>query len=220
MTKILVAWSTGKDSALALHALRKDDLDVAGLLTTVTDETARIAMHDVREALLDAQAEALGLPLTKVPLSPGAANEEYEQAMRRALEDWADRGVTHVAFGDLFLEDIRAWREDKMKGTGLDALFPLWGTNTSELADRFVREGFRAVVTCVDTTRADRSLVGREMDAAFFAELPDDVDPCGENGEFHSFCYDGPVFRHPVSWGRGDFSLRDDRFYSLDLLPD
>lgn len=218
--RVVSAWSSGKDSALALHAAAEQGYDVVGLMTTVTRDVERIAMHDVREALLDAQAASIGLPLRKVYLSPKAPNTEYEDAMRSTLADYVADDVKGVVFGDLFLPDIREWREEKMRGTGLDPVFPLWERPTDELARQFVADGFRAVVTCVDTEQFDASFCGREMDAAFFADLPEGVDPCGENGEFHSFCYDGPVFRQPVAWRRGEFSTRESRYRSCDLLPD
>ncbi len=221
MEDILVSWSSGKDSALALYEiLQEKRYSVAALLTTVTRDYDRISMHGVRRVLLEQQAEALGLPLEKVILTKDASNEDYEGRMREVLGRYQARGVRSVAFGDLFLEDIRKYREDNLAKVDMTGVFPLWKRDTSELAGTLLELGFRAVVTCVDTQALGREFAGREIDGAFLAALPNGVDPCGENGEYHSFVYGGPVFRSPIRFTRGETALRDNRFAFCDLMPD
>ena len=194
-----LAWSSGKDSAWALHVLRREaQVDVTGLLTTLSGARCRVAMHDVREDLLRDQADAVGLPLHAVRLPDPCPNQEYEAAMRAALEAARGDGIAAVAFGDLFLEDIRRYRETQMAGTGLSPLFPLWGRPTPALAREMLAGGLRAHLTCVDPGRLAASFAGREFDQAFLDALPEGIDPCGENGEFHTFAWDGPVFGRPV----------------------
>lgn len=218
--KVILSWSGGKDSALCLHAIREADrYEVAGLLTTVTEGYGRISMHGVREVLLQEQAASLGLPLERVQIPQNSSNEEYESRMKAALERWLAAGVTRVAFGDIFLEDLRKYREDNLAPLSMQALFPLWKQSTPELARRFIRLGFRAVLTCVDGNALESRFAGRELDSALLAELPDSVDPCGENGEFHSFVWDGPLFRQPVLFDRGEVVSRNGRFWFCDLLP-
>ncbi len=218
MKKILLAWSGGKDSSLALHKIREGgELNVAALLTTVSEDYDRVSMHGVRRELLEIQVRALGYPLETVLIPKTSTNETYEARMRTVLEKWARRGVTGVAFGDLFLEDIRAYRERNLDQVGMEALFPLWGSDTAGLARRFVDLGFRAIVTCVDGEALSGEFVGREYDEQFLRDLPDSVDPCGENGEFHTFVYDGPLFPEPLNIVRGQVVLREDRFYFCDL---
>jgi len=217
--KILFTWSGGKDSAMALWELQRADRCIASLLTTLTAGYDRVSMHGVRTELLDRQARALSLPLEKVYIRQGAANEEYEARMADCLAAWSVRGVSAVAFGDIFLEDIRACREKNLAKAGMTALFPLWKQDTAELARRFVNLGFRAVITCVDSKHLDGAFAGRSYDEQFLADLPAAVDPCGENGEFHSFVYDGPNFRRPVAHRRGPVVLRDERFHFCDLTP-
>jgi len=217
---VVLSWSGGKDSALALHELRRSpDHEVVGLLTTVTAEYGRISMHGVRRELLDRQARSAGLPVTVVEIPAGGSNEEYAARMGAALEEMRGRGVMTIAFGDLCLEDIRRYREEMLGGVGMRALFPLWGRDTAELAREFVSLGFRAVTSCVDSQALDRSFVGRLYDPAFLDELPPEADPCGENGEFHTFVFDGPVFAEPVEARPGEIVLRDGRFWFCDLLP-
>ena len=216
---VILAWSGGKDSALALWALRQDPRwRVVRLLTTVTEGYDRISMHGVRRELLRAQARAVGLPVTEVLIPPACSNAEYEARMEAALQAPECAGIRTVAFGDLFLADIRAYREDQMRAAGRRALFPLWGQDTAALARTFLDAGFRAVVVCLDPARLDPSFAGREYDRAFLQDLPAGVDPCGENGEFHTFVYDGPVFKAPVSCRRGEVVARDG-FVFCDLLP-
>lgn len=217
---VLFCWSGGKDSAMALHALlAAGDCRVAALLTTITDEYDRISMHGVRRALLERQAESLGLPLHPVRIPPQCINAIYEERMKAALAGHLARGVRRVAFGDIFLEDLRAYREKNLAQVGMEALFPIWKRDTRELAREFVRLGFRAVTVCIDPRALDASFAGRELDASFFADLPPGVDPCGENGEFHTFVFDGPIFRDPIAFRTGETVMRDG-FCFCDLLPE
>jgi uncharacterized protein (TIGR00290 family) len=218
MENILLAWSGGKDSALALHETREaGELDVAALLTTVSEDYDRVSMHGVRRELLESQARAIGYPLEPVLIPRTCTNEAYEALMWSVLEKWAGRGVTGVAFGDLFLEDIRAYRERNLDLMGMEAVFPLWGSDTALLARRFIELGFRAIVTCVDSEALDGSFVGRDYDEQFLRDLPSSVDPCGENGEFHTFVYDGPLFPEPLDVVRGEVVVRENRFHFCDL---
>jgi uncharacterized protein (TIGR00290 family) len=218
--RALLAWSSGKDSAWALHALRRlGDVEVVGLLTTVNETLGRVAMHGVRESLLAAQAAAVGLPLWKVPLSWPCPNEIYEARFRAVIERAREAGIAHVAFGDLYLEDIRAYRERQLEGSGITPLFPLWTTpaETPALARRMLAAGVRAVVACVDPAQAPAHLAGRAFDEALLAELPPGADPCGERGELHTFCWDGPMFASPVPVRVGEVVMRDG-FCFADLL--
>ena len=215
--RALVAWSSGKDSAWALHEVRRGgSVDVVGLLTTVTAEFARVSMHAVRETLLDLQAEAVGLPCQKVRIPWPCPNERYEQEMARALDRARAAGVTHVVFGDLFLADVRAYREARMAGTGVEPLFPLWGRDTAHLAEEMLAGGLRATVTCVDPKRLDRGFAGRSF-AELVAARPDGVDPCGENGEFHTFVTAGPMLAAPLSVAVGEVVEREG-FVFADVL--
>ena len=217
---VLFCWSGGKDSAMALHVLRAArDCRITALLTTVTEEYDRISMHGVRRALLERQAESLELPLHAVLIPPQCINATYEERMKEALEQHFAEGVRHVAFGDIFLEDLRVYREKNLALVGMQALFPIWKRDTCELAQDFMRLGFRAITVCVDPRVLDASFAGRELDATFFADLPGGVDPCGENGEFHTFVFDGPVFTTPIAFRVGEKVLRDG-FCFCDLLPD
>jgi uncharacterized protein (TIGR00290 family) len=217
---VLFCWSGGKDSAMALHVLRAEgEWRITALLTTITEEYDRISMHGVRRALLERQAESLGLPLHPVLIPPHCVNAIYEERMKEALADYFLRGVRRVAFGDIFLEDLRIYREKNLAQVGMQALFPIWKRDTRKLAREFVRQGFRAIAVCVDPRVVDPSFAGRELDASFFADLPPGVDPCGENGEFHTFVFDGPVFRAPIACHTGEKVMRDG-FYFCDLLPD
>jgi len=218
--KVLLTWSGGKDSAMALHELKASGAyEVLALLTTVTEQYDRVSMHGVRTSLLERQAESLGLPVEKVYIGADASNEEYEARMRDKLVYYQARGVASVAFGDLFLADVRQYREENLSRVGMKGLFPLWGRHTSEVARSFIGLGFKAVVTCVDSSQLDGAFVGREFDERFLAELPPTVDPCGENGEFHTFVYNGPLFRGAIPYKRGEIVLRDSRFYYCDLTP-
>ena len=221
-TPVMLAWSGGKDSSLALARLNADpNFRVCALVTAVTTGYDRISIHGVRRDLLERQAAAIGLPLIVAPLSAGAPNAAYEEAWAAALAEGSARfdGATHVAYGDLFLEDVRAYREAQLRGRGYTPVYPVWGENTAALARGFVRAGFRAVLTCVDTTQLDAGFAGREFDAAFLNELPATVDPCGERGEFHTFVWDGPHMRNAVPVVAGERVLRDERFQYCDFLP-
>jgi uncharacterized protein (TIGR00290 family) len=218
---VIVAWSGGKDCTLALREIvRGGRYTVAALLTTVTREYERVSMHGVRRSLLRAQAASLRLPLHEVELSPRCSNEVYEAAMDAALAELraATPAIRGVVFGDLFLEDVRAYRERQLARAGLHGIFPLWRRDTRQLAAEFTALGYRAVVVCVDSTVLPRELAGREYDNAFVRALPAGVDSCGENGEFHTFVYDGPPFAYPVAHERGEVVVRDERFVYADLI--
>ena len=217
--KAVVSWSSGKDSALALHeARRSGDVDIVGILTTVTSEFGRVSMHGVRESLLDQQAAALGLRCWKVPIPSPCPNEVYERQMARVLGEVQQLGVTAVVFGDLFLEDLRQYREAKLAAVGMNAVFPLWKRDTAALAREMIDVGLRATITCIDPKKLDRSFAGRSFDATLLAELPGDVDPCGENGEFHTFVSAGPMFASAIDVKLGDVVDRDG-FVFADVLP-
>ena len=221
-TPVVLSWSGGKDSSLTLAALRADPrFDVAALLTSVTREYDRISIHGVRRGLLEAQATAVNLPLVEIALEPQCTNTAYEAAFHGALErirrDYT--AVRHIAFGDLFLEDVRAYRERLLEGSGFTPLFPLWGLDTTRLATRFVDDGYRAHLVAVDTTQLDAAFAGRAFDHELLGSLPSSVDPCGERGEFHTFVSDGPIFDRPIPVELGEVVLRDERFAFCDLLP-
>jgi uncharacterized protein (TIGR00290 family) len=208
--KILVSWSSGKDSAWTLHVLKRDpSVEIGGLLTTMNEHFDRVAMHAVRRRLVEAQAEAAGVPLRTVPLPWPCTNEQYEARMRTAVQQAVAEGFTHVAFGDLFLEDVRKYREARLAGTGLMPLFPIWGIPTDQLAGEMVDSGLRSVLTCVNPKQLDRSFAGRQFDRSLLADLPAGVDKCGERGEFHSFAWDGPAFARPIDVRVGDIVERD-----------
>ena len=216
---ILFCWSGGKDSALALHTiLQRDDVQVTALLTTVTEGYERISMHGVRRELLERQAQSIGLPLHEVRIPPQCVNPIYEARMEEALRVHYNRGVRKVAFGDIFLEDLRVYREKNLARIGMTALFPIWKRDTRELIRLFHAQRFRAIAVCVDPKVLDRRFAGRELDESFFPDLPPGVDPCGENGEFHTFVFDGPIFRSPIPVRTGDVVDRDS-FIFCDLQP-
>ncbi len=219
--KILFAWSGGKDSSMALNELlQNNSVSIAALLTTVTEGYGRISMHGVREELLDEQARSLGIPLEKLFISKDVnkAASEYESKMDSVLKKYRLKGVSSVAFGDIFLEDLKKYREDKLKKVGSKGVFPIWKRDTKELAKNFIDLGFKAIITCVDGSTLDGSFSGRDFDLEFLSDLPASVDPCGENGEFHSFVYDGPCFKQKIDFTRGETVLRDERFYYTDLI--
>lgn len=218
--RILLSWSGGKDSALALYELQcSKEFEVVALLTTVTRDYDRISMHGVRRVLLERQAASLGLPLEIVFITKNASNAEYESKMQAVLEKHGCDGVKGVAFGDIFLEDLRKYREDNLAKLGMRGIFPLWKRETNAMARHFMALGFRTVIACVDSQALDSRFVGREFDAQFLSDLPAGVDPCGENGEFHSFVYAGPIFREKIVCQRGEITFRDNRFYYCDLIP-
>lgn len=216
---ILFCWSGGKDSAMALHVLRSEpDYRVTGLLTTITETYDRVSMHGVRRVLLDRQAASIGLPIHAVQIPPQCVNATYELRMKEALTEHLAAGVKKVAFGDIFLEDLRVYRERNLDLLNMKGVFPIWKRDTRELANEFLRLGFKAITVCIDPRFLDPSFAGRLLDESFFADLPPGVDPCGENGEFHTFVFDGPVFRTPIRFVSGEKVLREG-FWFCDLLP-
>jgi len=216
---ILLSWSGGKDSSLALRQLTTDQrYHVKALITTVTEDFNRVSMHGVRRSLLHAQASSLGIPLEEVWIPKNASNEIYEERMMEVLGRYKEKGIKRVAFGDLFLRDIRAYREQKLAQVGMEGLFPLWGKDTHELANEFIEAGFLAVICCVDPRKLSGEFCGRDFDAEFLGSVPATVDPCGENGEFHTFVYAGPNFRRAIPITKGSVVLRDG-FYFADLIP-
>ena len=217
MKRVLLSWSSGKDSAWCLHVLRQQgEYEVVGLLTTFNEEANRVAMHAVRRELVERQAEATGLSLWTVPLPWPCSNEKYESLMSGTCAKALGEGIAGIAFGDLFLEDVREYRVKKMKDAGLEPIFPVWGLPTRTLAEQMIASGLRAKLTCVDTEKLPRSFVGRDFDQELLADLPVGVDPCGERGEFHSFVYAGPMFEAviPISVGK---RIVQDRFVFADL---
>ena len=221
MENLLVSWSGGKDSAIALYEILKNqNYKISALLTTVTEGYDRISMHGVRRILLEQQVASLGFPLEKVFISKNASNGEYEMNMGRVLAKYKEAGVTSVVFGDIFLEDLRKYREDKLATLGMDGIFPIWKRDTQELAHSLTALGFNAITTCVDTHTLGRQFVGRVIDEQFLSELPSTVDPCGENGEYHSFVYEGPIFKERISYTLGEIVLRENSFWYCDLIPD
>lgn len=217
--KVLFAWSGGKDSARALYEVQKSrKYDVVALLTIVTQDYDRISIHGVRRALLEQQAALLDIPLETVFISKRSSNEEYEAKMKEASIRYKEEGITSVVFGDIFLEDLKKYREDNLAKVGLKGVFPIWKRATSELATTFIDLGFKAIITCVDSKFLKKSFAGRVFDKQFLSDLPPGVDPCGENGEFHSFVYDGPIFSRGIIFEKGKVVLRDNRFYYCDLV--
>jgi uncharacterized protein (TIGR00290 family) len=216
----VLSWSGGKDSTAVLHEIRRSgEWEIAALLTTVTSGYDRVSVHGVRRTLLETQARSLGLPLATVEISPRAGNDEYQQRTSDALEAFREQEIRTVLFGDLFLEDVRRYREELLASLGMTAVFPLWGRDTRVLAEDFQAWDYRAVLTCVDAHVLHPDFAGREFDAALLRDLPEGVDPCGENGEFHTFVYDGPLFSEPVRWTHGERVRRDERWEFCDLVP-
>ena len=219
MKRILLSWSSGKDSAWTLHLLRQQsEYEIAGLLTTFNEEADRVAMHGVRRRLVEQQAAAAGLPLWSIALPWPCSNERYERLMTKTCAKAVAEGMEAIAFGDLFLEDVRAYRVKQMAGTGLEPLFPVWGEPTDRLAHEMVASGLKAILTCVDTSKLEADFAGRRFDADLLAELPTGIDPCGENGEFHSFVYAGPMFNSAIDVIAGETVVRD-QFAFADLIP-
>ena len=217
--KVVVSWSSGKDSAWTLHRLRaENDVEVIGLLTTITKDFGRVSMHAVRETLLEAQAAAADLPLFRVAIPSPCPNEVYEEAMARAVDEIVAEGAEQIAFGDLFLEDIRRYREDKLAPTAIDPIFPIWGLDTADLAHAMVEGGVRATITCVDPKQIDPAFAGRAFDHSLLNDLPAGADPCGENGEFHSFVHAGPMFSGPIAVEVGE-TVERDGFVFADVMP-
>lgn len=216
--KILLSWSSGKDSAWSLHVLRqRAEVEVVGLLTTINSHFQRVAMHGTRYELLKAQASAAGLPLWGVPLPWPCSNQVYEAAMAEACATAVQQGVSGIAFGDLFLEHVRRYREDRLRGTGLDPIFPLWGCNTRELLAEMLDAGLRARIVCVDPSKLPPEFAGRDLDLDILSRMPAGIDPCAENGEFHTFAYAGPMFREPIPIESGEIVTRGG-FVFADVL--
>lgn len=213
--KIVLSWSGGKDSALALYRLQQSGLAVHGLLTTISLPYERISMHGVRRSLLMQQAEATGLPLYTAEVAD-KSNTGYETEMLRVFRNLAKEGIDTIAFGDIFLQDLRSYRENLLAQAGLKGIYPLWKENTADLAREFIREGFRTITCCVNDASLSENWCGRNYDEPFLLDLPAGLDPCGENGEFHTFCYDGPVFRSPVKFEKGEIVYRPLELKSLD----
>ena len=218
--KTLLSWSGGKDCALTLYEIQKTrNSEISALLSTVTTDYDRISMHGIRRVLLKQQVASLGFPLEKLLISKNASNDEYESEMRAVLERYLAAGVSSVVFGDIFLEDVRKHREENLSKIKMKGLFPIWRRDTAELAETFIDLGFKAIITCVDSKALDETFVGRVFDKQFLSELPSNVDPCGENGEFHTFVYEGPIFQEKILHTVGEVILRDNRFYYCDLIP-
>jgi uncharacterized protein (TIGR00290 family) len=218
--KIVLSWSGGKDSTMALHALLESGrYEIVSLLTTVSEQYGRVSHHGVRVELLEQQAAALGLRLHKLYLyQDHCSMEDYEAVMEKAMLEYKEKNVLTVAFGDIFLEDLRQYRERNLAKVGMKAIFPIWHRDTSEIVRTFIGLGFKAYLTCVDGEKLGEEFAGRPIDAELIRELPDGVDPCGENGEFHSYVYDGPIFQRPVEVALGEIVLRDTRYFA-DLVP-
>ena len=219
MEKVIFAWSGGKDSAMSLYEIQKSKkYEIVSLLTTITEDYDRVSLHGVLRSLVEQQAHSLGLPIHEVFISKSCSNEEYDAKMMGVLTKFKQAGVSSVVFGDVFLEEVRKYREDNLSKLGMEGIFPIWGRDTAELTRSFIALGFQAVVTCVDSKVLDKRFVGRMLDKHFLAELPPNVDPGGENGEFHSFVFDGPIFKERIAYTLGELVLRDS-FYFCDLLP-
>lgn len=218
--RTLLSWSSGKDSAWALHVLRRQsDIDVVRLFSTVNQKFERVAMHAVRNELLQQQAESVGLPIQVIPIPDPCSNAEYENIMGEFIEQAKEQRIDCIAFGDLYLEDIRKYREEKLGGTGITPIFPLWGKDTEALSKEMLECGLRAIITCIDPRNMPADLAGKEYNASFLEQIPAGVDPCGENGEFHSFAFDGPMFKSAVNILVGETVSRDG-FIFTDLIPD
>ena len=220
MESVILSWSGGKDSCMAAYQLlASQKYEIASLLTTVTEEYDRISMHGVRRSLLEQQADSLGVPLHQIMIPKDCPNEIYEARMREALEHFKTRGITKVAFGDLFLLQVKQHRDEHLAQAGMTGLYPIWMRDTAELVRTFIALGFRAILSCVDTQAIDASFAGREIDQALLHDLPESADPCGENGEYHSFVYAGPIFKRPIPCRPGQRVLRTARFNYCDILP-
>lgn len=220
LKQVLMSWSGGKDSCLALYEVQQShEYQVAALLTTITEDYDRISMHGVRRELLERQVTALGLPLQQIVITRGATNEEYERKFMDACAGYIDKGIDSIIFGDLFLEDIKRYRDEFLARHNLRGIYPVWRRNTTEFINRFLELGFKAIVTCVDAKVLGSEFAGRIIDETFVPSLPAAVDPCGENGEFHTFVFDGPNFNQPIRFSKGEVVCRDG-FWFCDLLPD
>ncbi len=219
--KAVFSWSGGKDSALALYEIKKTKAyDILRLMTTVTEEYDRVSIHGVRRTLLEEQAASLGFPIDVVLISRSISDVEYGLKMEGILSKYSAAGASSIVFGDIFLEDVRGYREDNLSKVGMKGIFPNWKKDTRMLAETFIDLGFKAIITCVDSKALEEKFVGRVFDEQFLSDLPSSVDPCGENGEFHSFAYDGPIFQRRIRFETGEIVFREGRFYYCDLLPD
>ncbi len=217
--KAIFSWSGGKDSALALHEFKKrEDYEIIVLLTTITEDYDRTSMHGIRRILLEQQANSLSIPLEKVFIRKNTSHSVYKSKMKEVLIKYLALGVSGVIFGDIFLEDVKKYREDNLSKIGMNSIFPIWKRDTAWLANEFIDLGFKAAITCVDTRYLNNTCAGREFDNVFLSELPADIDPCGENGEFHSFVYEGPIFQKSIPHTIGNVILRDNRFYYCDVM--
>ncbi|GMQ75742.1 MAG: ATPase [Gammaproteobacteria bacterium] len=219
MKKTMLSWSSGKDSAWTLHVMRQDpDIAIDGLFSTINQEFDRVSMHAVRVALLQQQSDSIGLPIQLIPIPYPCSDADYAKIMSGFVKREIERGVECFAFGDLYLEDIREYREKSLSGSGIGPIFPIWGSDTRVLSATMLESGLRAQITCVDPSQLAPEFCGREYDASFLRDLPPDVDPCGEKGEFHSFAFDGPMFGHEINIKIGETTTRD-KFVFTDLLP-
>ncbi|WP_455369517.1 Dph6-related ATP pyrophosphatase [[Eubacterium] cellulosolvens] len=218
--KILVSWSGGKDSGLSLYEIVNDGrFEITALLTVFTEDYDRVSMHGIRQIILERQVECLGYSLEKILIPKNASDKEYKSQMVSTLQKYMSSGVRSTVFGDIFLENVRKYREKNLSKMGMTALFPLWKKDTFQLAKQFIKLGFKSVITCTDSKKLSKDFVGRIFDKEFLLDLPSNVDPMGENGEFHSFVFDGPMFKNKVQFELGDIVLRDRRFYFCDLIP-
>ncbi|GJM17272.1 MAG: hypothetical protein DHS20C13_25990 [Thermodesulfobacteriota bacterium] len=216
----LFSWSGGKDSSLALYEVKNSQVfDIVALITTVTSDYDRVSMHGLRTSLLEQQAEYLNIPLEKAFISKNTSNDEYESKFNEVILKYKESGIRHVVFGDLFLQEIKKYREDLLRRIGMECVFPIWKRDTVELAKEFIDSGFKAITVCVDSNVLGEEFAGREFDEQFLNDLPAGIDPCGENGEFHTFVYDGPIFKQRIDHKIGEIVLRDERFYYCDILP-
>jgi len=221
MTKpLVVSWSGGKDSILALNEiLNNNHYAVRSLITTVTKGYDRISIHGVRNELLEQQVQSIGLPLHKVSIPKDSTNEQYEKALKDILLYFKNEGINEIVFGDIYLEDVKKYRDELLDKLDMKGIYPIWKKDSEELARKFIELGFKAVTTCIDSQQIDKKFVGREYNYDFLNDLPNSADPCGENGEFHTFVYDGPLFDKKIDFTKGEIVFRDDRFYYCDLLP-
>lgn len=218
-TKVLMSWSGGKDSALALYYILKDsNYEIISLITTVTEGYDRISMHGVRNELLELQAKEIGLPLHKIIIPQKCSNEDYQSIMSVEMTHFKEIGINHVIFGDIYLEDIRQYREEQLSKLDMKAIFPLWGIDTKQISDTFIKEGFKTIISCVDTNAIDKKFSGRIYDNDLLNDLPESCDVCGENGEFHTFLFDGPIFKNKISIKTGRQTMREERFFYTDIL--
>ena len=218
--QIVVSWSGGKDSTLALNEiLNNTDYEVRSLITTVTEGYDRISIHGVRNELLEQQVESIGLPLHKVSIPKDSTNNQYESALKKVLLKFKNQGINEVVFGDIFLEDVKKYRDELLDKLDMKGIYPIWKEDSKELTRKFIELGFKAVTTCIDSQQIDKKFAGREYDSEFLNDLSNSADPCGENGEFHTFVYDGPLFDNKINFKKGEVVLRDNRFYYCDLIP-